>query len=194
MSKRGNELVARLTESAQTATASMTADEVEAVRRYQARDRTYELVAAVLRDPKSSDDLSEEQADLVDTIVRILSAATRRWRVPVPVAVYRGQRSLGRVFGAGPRVGRTIQPATFLSTSISRDVALEEFAAPPGPGGPALFEVAVPAGTQGLWLPPIGDPELAYQGELLLPRRTRLLVRGERDEAGILVLDCEVLP
>lgn len=194
MSERGNELVARLTESAQTATASMTADEVEAVRRYQARDRTYELVAAVLRDPKSSDDLSEEQADLVDTIVRMLSAVTRRWRVPVPVAVYRGQRSLDQVFGAEPRVGRTIQPATFLSTSISRDVALEEFAAPPGSGGPALFEVTVPAGTQGLWLPPIGDPELAYQGELLLPRRTRLLVRGERDEAGILVLDCEVLP
>lgn len=194
MSERDNELAERLAESARTVTASLTADEVEAVRRYQGRDRTYELVAAVLRNPKSSDDLTEEQADLVDRIVRLLSAATRRWRTPFSMPVYRGQRSLDQVFGAGPRVGRTIQPTTFLSTSIYRDVALEEFAAPPGPGGPALLELVVPAGTYGLWLPPIGDPELAYQGELLLSRRTRVLVRGEREEAGILVLDCEVLP
>lgn len=194
MSEPANELAKRLAESARTVTASLTEEEVEAVRRYQGRDRTYELVAAVLRNPRSSDDLTEEQADLVDRIVRVLSAATRRWRTPASMPVYRGQRSLDQVFGAGPRVGRTIQPATFLSTSIFRDVALEEFAAPPGPGGPALFEVVVPGGTQGLWLPPIGDPELGYQGELLLPRRTRLLVRAEREEAGILVFDCEVLP
>lgn len=194
MSEPENELAELLTESARTVTASLTAAEVEAVRRYQGRDRTYELVAAVLRNPKSSDDLTEEQADLVGRIVRTLSAATRRWQAPVSMPGYRGQRSLDQVLGAGPRVGRTIQPATFLSTSIYRDVALEEFAAPPGPGGSALFEVLVPGGTQGLWLPPIGDPELAYQGELLLPRRTRVLVRGEREEAGILVLDCEVLP
>lgn len=194
MSDRDEDLAARLTEDARAVTAAFTAEEVAAVRRYQGLDRTYALVAAVLRNPGTADDLTDEQADVVDTIVRVLSVATRRWRVSVPVKVFRGQRSLARVLGAEPRVGRTIQPAMFLSTSISRDVAVREFAAPPGPGGAALFEVSVPAGTRGLWIPPIGDPELAYQGELLLPRRTRLVVRGEREEAGILVLDCEVLP
>jgi len=194
MSDPDEDLAARLTEDARGVTEAFTAEEVAAIRRYQGLDRTYALVAEVLRNPGSADDLTDEQADVVDTIVRVLSAATRRWRVPVPVQVFRGQRSLARVFGAEARVGRTIQPAMFLSTSISRDVAVQEFAAPPGPGGAALFEVSVPAGTRGLWLPPIGDPALAYQGELLLPRRTRLLVRDEREEAGILVLDCEVLP
>ena len=164
MSEPDNELAERLAESARTATASLTAEEVEAVRRYQARDRTYELVAAVLRNPKSSDDLTEEQADLVDRIVRLLSAATRRWRTPASMPVYRGQRSLDQVFGAGPRVGRTIQPTTFLSTSVYRDVALEEFAAPPGPGGPALLELVVPAGTYGLCYRPSVIQSLPTKG------------------------------
>lgn len=187
-------LAERLTEAARAVSESLTAFELAAIWRYQGLDRTYEVVAAVLRNPMSAEQLSDEQADLVDTIVRVLSTATRRWRVPEAVQVYRGQRRLDRVFGAEDREGRAIQPATFLATSIFRDLALQEFAAPPGPGGAALFEIAVPAGTPGLWLPPIGDPALAYQGELLLPRRTRVLVRGEREDAGILVLDCEVLP
>jgi len=194
MSTPEQDVAARLTEAARAVTESFSPDEATAIIRYQARDRTYELVAAVLRNPRAAEELTEEQADLVDTIVRVLSSATRRWRVPEPLRVYRGQRSLERVFGAEARVGRTIQPATFLSTTISRDVAAEEFATPPGPGGPALLEMDVPAGAPGLWVPPIGDPVFAYQGELLLPRRTQVLVRGERYEAGIIILDCEVLP
>ena len=40
---------------------------------------------------------------------------------------------------------------------------------------------------------PVGDPALAYKGELLFDHATRIAVRGERQEAGILVLDCEVM-
>ena len=147
----------------------------------------------MLRDPSAADELSVEHTDLIDTIVRVLTEVTRRWRVPEPVRVYRGQRSVDRIFGSEARVGRTIQPATFLSTSISREVALQEFTVPAGVGGPALFEITLPAATPALWLPPVGDPELAYQGELVLPRQTSIFVRGERVEAGILILDCEVL-
>lgn len=192
MTDADEDLASRLTAAARLVTEALT-DERAAIRRYQALDRTYELVATILRDPSSADRLTTAQLDLVDRIVRVLTNVTLRWSLPEPVRVYRGQRSLERVFGAGDRPGRTIRPATFLSTTISRSVALDEFTAPTGPGGPALFEIDVPAGTPALWLPPIGDPELAYQGELLLPRRTGLLVRGEREEAGILVFDCEVL-
>ncbi len=135
-----------------------------------------------------------DERRLVRSIVRVLTDATRRWRVPEPAQVYRGQRSVDRVFGTTARVGQVLEPETFLSTSIYRDVALDELTVPSGRGGPALFEIDVAPGTKALWVPPVGDPALAYQGELLFPRRTSLLVRGERDEGGILVLDCEVLP
>lgn len=73
-------------------------------------------------------------------------------------------------------------------------MALDEFVRPAGPGGPALLEISVPAGTPALWVPPIGDPWSGpYQGELLFDRPTRIAVRGERQEGGILVVDCEVM-
>lgn len=114
--------------------------------------------------------------------------------LPEPIRLYRGQRSINRVFGTETRIERILEAESFLSTTIYRAVALEEFTSPPGPGGPVLLEIEVAAGTPGLWLPPAGEPTLAYQGELLLPRRTRIVVRGERQDAGILIVDCEVLP
>jgi len=56
---------------------------------------------------------------------------------------------------------------SFLSTTIFRDVAVAEFTLPPGSDGPAILEIDVPAGTPAVWVPPLGDPALAYQGELL---------------------------
>lgn len=109
--------------------------------------------------------------------------------------------------GADPYLPRSAEPGwarhrvdvplvtrSFLSTTIVRDVAVSEFTIPPGRGGPALLEIDVPVGTPAIWVPPLGDPMLAYQGELLLPRRLPLSVRASRDEAGILVVDCEVQP
>lgn len=193
MDEPDEDLGGRLTEAARDVTESLTADQITAIRRYQALDRTYELVAAVVRGRLSPDDLTAEQSADVLGIIDGLDLATERWRLPERVRAYRGQRSIGRLFGSGPRVGAEIEAESFLSTSIHRRVAIDEFTAPTGTGGPVLFEIQLPEGASALWVPPVGDPELAYQGELLLPRRTRLGVRAERDEAGILVLDCEVL-
>lgn len=193
MSSPDEDLAARLSAATRTVTASLTMEERAVIRRYQARDRTYELVAAVLRGQLTSDDLTAENAELVSGIIDALIPATNRWRLPEPLRVYRGQRRSSRVVGSGPSIGRVLIADTFVSTTIYRQVAIDEFTQPPGPGGPALLEIAAPAGTAGLWLPPAGDPDLAYQGELLLPRETRIVVRGEREDAGILVLDCEVL-
>ncbi|MGI8807711.1 MAG: ADP-ribosyltransferase [Acidimicrobiales bacterium] len=77
---------------------------------------------------------------------------------------------------------------SFLSTTIFPNVALEECTVPSGPGGPALLRISVPTGTPAVWVPALGDPALAYQGELLLPRGVRMAVRGSHDEAGTLVL------
>lgn len=70
---------------------------------------------------------------------------------------------------------------------------MREFTVPPGPGGPILLEISLPAGTRALWVPPVGDPALSpTKATCSSPRRIRLAVRAEREEAGILVLDCEV--
>lgn len=107
--------------------------------------------------------------------------------------LHRGQRSLDRTFGGPPQIGQAFEVDSFLSTSIHRYVAVEEFTEPPGPGGPVLLEIAAPAGTRALWVPPVGDPALAYQCELILPRRTRLRIDAVDTTADILVVNCEVL-
>ncbi len=184
-----SDLAARLTEASTTVAGALSADEVAAIRRYQALDRTYELVNRLLRDEPRADELSDEQEAAVREIVRRLNQTLSRWRTPEPVRVYRGMRS---------RVGLDTSPdgvlvtRSFLSTTIFRDVAVAEFTRPPGPDGPSILEIDVPAGTPAVWVPPLGDPALAYQGELVLPRGLPLIVRTIRDEAGILVVDCEV--
>jgi len=187
-----SDLAVRLTEAAKAVAAALTDDEVAAIRRYQGLDRSYELVAAVLRGRCSPGDLTAPEAELVTMILRALPASIARWRVPEALRVYRGQRSVARFLGSGAR-GGVLVADSFLSTTIFRKVALDEFTKPAGPGGPSLLEISVPTGTPALWVPPIGDPALAYQGELLLDLGSRIAVRSERQEGGILVLDCEVM-
>lgn len=192
MDHSDRELAARLTEHVRSDVFPLLVDtEVSALRRYQAMDRTYELVNRLLRSEPGADELSDEQDAAVRDIVRHLNRTLNRWRTSEPIRAYRGLRS--RV-GLDAVADVPLVTRSFLSTTIVRDVAVGEFTIPPGPGGPALLEIDVPVGTPAIWVPPLGDPTLAYQGELLLPRRLPLIVRASRDEAGILVIDCEVQP
>lgn len=59
------DLAARLTEAASEVREALTTDEVAAIRRYQGLDRTYELVASVLRGLRSPGDLTAPEAELV---------------------------------------------------------------------------------------------------------------------------------
>lgn len=141
-----SDLAARLTEAAEAVATALTDDEVAAIRRYQGLDRSYELVASVLRGLRSPEDLTAGEAELVTMILRALPVSIARWEVPEPLRVYRGQRSVARLLGSGPRDQRVLVANSFLSTTIFREVALEEFTKPAGPGGPALLEISVPAG------------------------------------------------
>jgi hypothetical protein len=167
----------------------VTEGERSALRRYQARDRTYELINRLLRfevDPESFD---LAQLEMVDETVSALDALARRWQTPEALRVYRGLRR--RDIDV---LGRGVQPArSFLSTTLDRDIALAEFTVPPGASGPALMEIEVPAGTPAIWVPPVGDPILAYQQELILDRRVRVRTGERREEGDTLVVDCEVL-
>lgn len=171
----------------------LTAAESQAVLRYQATDRIYELVSEVLRGSVAYDDLDHDQSEVVAQMIATLDGLTTMWRLPEAVVAYRGQRSLDRTFGPPPPTGREYEIDSFLSASIHRHVAIDEFTEPPGPGGAVLLEILAPAGTPALWVPPVGDPALEYQGELLLPRRTRICVGAVDTVAGILTVSCEVL-
>lgn len=82
MDEPDEDLGGRLTEAARDVTESLTADQITAIRRYQALDRTYELVAAVVRGRLSPDDLTAEQSADVLGIIDGLDLATERWRLP----------------------------------------------------------------------------------------------------------------
>ncbi|MHB1444982.1 MAG: ADP-ribosyltransferase [Acidimicrobiales bacterium] len=190
MSDWHGDLAARLTEAVRAAVMPLATDpELAALRHYQGLDRTYELVNQFLRGQRQADDLSAAEAAEVRSIIGGINELLKRWRTPEPLVVYRGLR--GRT---GLSLDPNLESRSFLSTTIARDVALGEFTVPSGPGGSVLFEISVPAGTPGVWVPALGDPALAYQGELLLGRGVQLAVRDRRDEGGILVLDCEVEP
>ncbi len=197
MTERTGELARRLTAASDALRSLASEAELDSVRRYQGLDRAYEVVNELLRGERSQDGLTDDEIEIVQTILTGLDRLLERWSTPEPIRAYRGQRSLVRAFdlaeGDRPSAGTLLESAAFLSTTIYREVAVPEFTTPPGTGGPALLEIDIPTGTSALWVPPLGDPVLAYQGELLLPRGTRLLVRGYRDEAGILVVDCEVV-
>lgn len=187
----------RLTVASEGLRLLATEDELDALRRYQALDRTYALVNELLRGERRQDMLTEDEIEAVRAILTGLDRLLERWSTPEPLLPYRGQRSLTRAFDLAeaerPKVGAMIESTAFLSTTIYREVALDEFTTPAGTGGPALIEIEVPAGSPALWVPPLGDPALAYQGELLLPRGVSVRVRGHRVDAGILVIDCEVV-
>ncbi|OBA39662.1 hypothetical protein A5766_02680 [Gordonia sp. 852002-51296_SCH5728562-b] len=104
--------------------------------------------------------------------------------------VYRGVRSAPKVFGLDTSalsdlIGQTVPLSGYFATSVHRAVAANEFTRPPSSPGPALLELEVPAGTPALWIPPLGDGALAYQGELLLSSYVVLQILGV-DEAGSL--------
>lgn len=164
------------------------------MRQYQGLDRTYQVVYSLLRGQRSQEDLSDDQAELVRTIVVSLDRLIRRWRTPEAALFYRGLRDAGHVLANTPESRQVLTSRSFLSTTIFRDVAVREFTQPAGAGGAALLEIQIPEGTPALWVPPLGDPALAYQGELILPRGTELVVRSPHEEARILVIECEVVP
>jgi len=161
--------------------------ELQALHAYQSLDRGYELVNRVLRREVDVGALAPDEANTVEVIVEGLTALVRRWSSPEPVRAYRGLRSRDAIDLTSLYIAET-----FVSTSLDREVAVDEFTVPPGESGAALLELEVPAGVPAIWVPPLGDPALAYQAELILDRGVRIIPRQQRTEAGILVVDCEV--
>jgi hypothetical protein len=104
----------------------------------------------------------------------------------------RGIRSIRRTFGTiDPQavVGRRERLAGYVATSALRRVALAEFTAADG----ALLEIAVPAGTNSLWIAGVGSPRLRRQAELLFGDRLHIDIVDCRHESDLPVLSIEVI-
>jgi len=63
-------------------------------------------------------------------------------------------------------IGQTFEIDQFFATTVDRGIAEGEFTEP-APAS-ALYRVTIEAGTEAVWIPPLGVPEEARQNELLL--------------------------
>lgn len=190
----GNELADRLSASVRaTVLPVITEAELDGVRQYQAEDRFYEVVNGVLRGDLSLGALDVDLGSRVVATVRAMDLLLERWRLPEPVQTYRGVRNLALTFGATPRFGERRVLAGYMSSSLHRPVALDQFTRPTTAVA-ALLTLDVPAGVPAIWVPPLGAPALADQAELVLGPSITLVVHELDDRSGTLELTCEVIP
>lgn len=143
------------------------------VQRWQQLGRYYEQVQAAVKDNNPNGEAVRVALDL-----QLLAAP-----LPEDVQVWRGIRSIEATFGA-PIDQLESQPGEivnrFMSTTAHESVARDEFLHP-GPQ-PALLKVTARSGARAVWMPPIGDPEMAYQGELLFaPGHLLRILRVDRE-------------
>jgi hypothetical protein len=111
-----------------------------------------------------------------------------------PVVVWRGIRSIDNTFGVSSAdlhtlIGQTFQIDQFFATTVDRSIAEGEFTEPAPT--PALYRVTVEAGTEAVWIPPLGVPVEARQMELLLlpGLEARIVAVEKRDILPIVVME-----
>lgn len=188
----GADAARRLSESFAGVYDTATSTERAAIARYQAEGRGYEAFNKALRGEQHPDD---------ETLEAILSVRrlTQRAQLDEDVRVFKGVRDVGATFQVpndqiGTLVGRTIKLRGFTSTTVFDDVAIGQFTRPAIGEGPVLLDLIAPRGAHAAWLPEVGDPDLATQGELLFGAGTRIVIREVTERGGLPVLVGEIVP
>ncbi|MBS9532877.1 hypothetical protein KIH27_04655 [Mycobacterium sp. M1] len=109
------------------------------------------------------------------------------------VQVWRGIRSIEDTFGTtvdGLKTWSSRIVNRFMSTTVHRDLACGEFLQPGS--DPAVLKVTARAGSYAIWVPPIGSPEHAYQGELLFTRGHPLRILSVGMSGEVPLIEVEV--
>jgi len=165
--------------------ASATESERAAVRRWQSTDRFYQLVQAVLRG--GTVNYMSDVAEVIDA----LNALLARGELAEDLELWRGVRSIRNTVGVSTERmslgGNELRAPGFLSTTPIRSVA-EGFAEPEGPGGGALLCLTAQRGSRAIWVPPIGDPLMAEQFELVFAPRRRIMITDVDESSEIPML------
>ncbi|GAA4664636.1 hypothetical protein [Gordonia humi] len=132
-------------------------------------DRFYQRVQNVER--TDSDDAEAEE------VLDVLDALIARSPLSRPITVWRGLRNVETVFGTNLDItslqGRIVDTQGLMATSTSRTAAID-FTSPGRP--PALLRVRVPYAFGHLWVAELGDPDLAYQREVLIHPKHLVIV------------------
>jgi hypothetical protein len=164
-------------------TAAASAGQRASARRWQGKDRYYEQVQAAVSGGEATNEARQVADDLRDLAQPLTTE----------VQVWRGIRSIEDTFGAG--VGDLeSQPAQivnrFMATSVHEQVARDEFTRPGR--HPAMMRITARAGVKAVWLPPIGDADTAYQGELLFRDGFQLRILNVDTSGNVPVIEVEV--
>ena len=165
----------------------VTEDEAEAIRRYQAHDGTHESLNTLLRGRSAR----PPEVRRLRTILRGLDSILQRAELPVAVTVFKGVTDIDLLLPPDDPLPTVLAQHAYLSTTLDRRVAVREFMG--SEPRAALLQITAPAGVPGLWLPPIGDREYAYESEVLFRRGTLLAFLDRRVDRGILMASCEVV-
>lgn len=157
-------------------TASLAVDERSAAAIAEYQEGGHRLLNRVLWEaPESLQHLSDLERGRVRRMRSALDYLLGQATSP-GVTVWRGVPNLRGLRIDLLATGDLLGPLKgFTSTSVARSVA-ESFINEAG----VLFELDVPAGTAGLWLPRVGSARWAWQEEFLLARGSRILVTGVR--------------
>jgi hypothetical protein len=155
-----------------------------AVTRWQGRDRFYEKVQEAL-DGGGDPEVMEVAQSLSD-LARPL---------PEDIEVWRGIRSTGKTFGLDGGdleavIGREWVEQRFLATTTSRESATPEFTHPGS--APAILHITARAGARAIWIPSLGNRELAGQSELLFTPGRRVRTLSMDTSGDIPVVEMEV--
>lgn len=188
-----------------TGALSFTGEELHAVRIYQSDQpaplgltdaRWHDLMNQYLRDEPLSG-IGEAELRTITRVIRDLDSAIERSVLPVDVVAFRAVSGaqtvdeLAELIGGDVEEGRDLDLLGFVSTSLKRDRAERFLRAPLH----LMLEMHARSGSPALWVPPLGEPALAGQCELLFGSGTQVRVQGRvesADEAITVVV--EVMP
>jgi hypothetical protein len=180
----GDDPADRLNTAFADQTAAATADQRSSAQRWQGLGRYYDEVQAAVVDP---DNASEDALDVASDLQQLARP------LPEDAEVWRGIRSIEDSFGTGidEVAGRDVEVvARFLSTSVYEQVARDEFTTPGR--NPAILKITARAGTPAVWMPPLGDSAMSYQGELLFQPGCRLRIVNVDRSGDVPLIEVEV--
>ena len=169
-------------------TASTTDTQRASVQRWQANDdRFYQQVQAAVSGESGVSAGALAVANDLDSLAAPLAD---------DVTVWRGLRNAAVSFQGVPLdelesvVGMPQEQQRFVATSLSRQVAEQEFTRPGR--SPVLLRITARAGSPAVWIPPLGTPENAYQQELLFPPGVVLRILSIDRTYSVPIVDVEV--
>lgn len=129
---------------------------------------------------------------------RIVASDLDALMAPLPedIEVWRGVRNARATFGVPSEDleslagGDPADVGRFFATTLNRAVADPEFIEPGS--DPVLYKITALAGTYALWVPPLGNPDEAYQQELLFPPGAQVRIVGVDRTYRVPIVEVEV--